>query len=87
MRRDRQILFVGDYGMRRVLSPWVEAEHNGDSEQTYRAVTDSNDLRIDIRHEFCTDTMADSSFSHTVRVLLDGQELQGCGMWLEHPWE
>lgn len=21
------------------------------------------------------------------QILLDGQELKGCGMWLEHPWE
>lgn len=87
MQRDRQILFVGHYGRQRVFTPWVEAKVNGDRGQSYHAVTEAHDLRIDILQETCRDTMADSVFSHTVRVLLDGSQLQGCGMWLEHPWE
>lgn len=87
MQRDRQILFVADYGMQRVLTPWVEAEANGDRGQGWHAVTGNSDLRIDILHQDCADTMADMSFSHTVQVRLDGREFQGCGMWLEHPWE
>jgi uncharacterized membrane protein len=87
MQRDRQILFVGNHGRQRVFAPWVEAETIGDRGQSYHAVTEAHDLRIDILQENCTDTMADSVFSHTVRVLLDGGQLQGCGMWLEHPWE
>jgi uncharacterized membrane protein len=86
MQRDRQILFVGDYGMNRLLTPWVDAEEDGRG-QVYQAVTSGNALRIEIRPDTCADTMADSVFSHTVRLVLDGGELQGCGMWLEHPWE
>jgi len=86
MQRDRQILFVGDYGMNRLMTPWVEAQEGGRG-QIYHSVTDGSDLRIEIQPETCADTMADSIFSHTVRVLVDGRELQGCGMWLEHPWE
>ncbi|MFU8765523.1 MAG: MliC family protein [Haliea sp.] len=87
MQRDRQILFVGHYGRQRVFTPWVDARVNGDRGQTYHAITEAHDLHIHILQETCSDTMADSVFSHTVRVRLDGSELQGCGMWLEHPWE
>ena len=87
MQRDRQILFVGSYGRQRALLPWVEAEIIGDRGQSYHALTEGHDLRIDILQETCADTMADSVFSHTVRVVLNGSELQGCGTWLEHPWE
>lgn len=87
MQRDRQILFVGHYGRQRVFTPWVEAKVNDDVGQSYHAVTEAHDLRVDILQETCRDTMSDSVFSHTVRVLLDGSQLQGCGMWLEHPWE
>lgn len=87
MQRDRQILFVADYGMQRVITPWVDAEVDGDNGQRFHAVTESSDLRINVRHQVCADTMADMRFSHTVELRFNGREFQGCGMWLEHPWE
>jgi membrane-bound inhibitor of C-type lysozyme len=86
MKRDKQILFVGEYHTLRVLTPWPAEERSGDT-LSYHAVTDAHDLLVEIEDEPCTDTMSGERFPSRVTVALDGIIYRGCGRALDHPWE
>jgi membrane-bound inhibitor of C-type lysozyme/uncharacterized membrane protein len=86
IQRGRQLLFVGDYGMQRVMLPDPGATSSGEL-RTFHAVSDSNDLRIEIRGQSCSDDMSGERFPSQVILELNGATLRGCGRDLEHPWE
>jgi putative lipoprotein len=82
----RQIVFVGDYGMQRVLLADPGEQRVGDR-RVLHAVDKGNDLRVEITEEACIDTMKGDSFPSTVLLHLNGVEYRGCGMDLDHPWD
>jgi membrane-bound inhibitor of C-type lysozyme/uncharacterized membrane protein len=86
IQRGRQILFVGDYGMQRVMVPDPQEEQLGPT-RSYHAITEANDLRVEIVDGSCTDTMKGDSFPSQVLVYLNGTALPGCGRSLAYPWE
>lgn len=86
IQHGRQLLFVGDYGMQRVMvaDPGVESQG---AMRTYHSRTSPNDLRVEIVDELCTDTMSGNILPSQVTIYLDGSTLWGCGQTLEHPWQ
>ena len=86
IQNGRQLLYVGDYGMQRMMAPDPGATE-ADGATLYHAVTESSELIVEISDETCTDTMQGDSFPNTVTVLVNGSTLDGCGMYLDHPWE
>ena len=63
--------------------PIPEAKENG-KEQTFEANTEAGTLKISITEEPCTDDMSGEAFTHTVSVVTDKQEFQGCGRYITH---
>jgi putative lipoprotein len=82
----RQILFIGNYGMQRVMLPDPGQQQVGDT-LVYEAAGNGNELRVEISGETCTDTMKGDAFPASVLLHLNGIEYRGCGMTLDHPWE
>jgi uncharacterized membrane protein len=81
---DRQIRVVTNYGADEVVTPVPPAVVDSITwTTTYRAVTESDDLRIDIRDEPCADTMSGELFSATVSMVLNGTTYHGCGRALD----
>ena len=83
---DRQLLFVGDYGMLRVMVSNPGEQLEG-STRVYHAVEGANDLRVEIVDEPCIDTMKGDDFPSQVSVQLNGRSFWGCGRMLDHPWQ
>jgi len=86
IQNGRQLLYVGDYGMQRVMTPdpGVTSEAGN---AVYHAVTESSELRVEIADRECVDTMKGESFPQSVSLVVNGRALDGCGMYLDHPWE
>ena len=82
----RHLLFVGDYGMLRVLTPDPGQNSNGQA-RVYHAVTETNDLRVEIMDESCNDSMTGEGLPSTVAITVNGSTFYGCGRSLDHPWE
>ena len=86
IKKDRHLLFLGDYGMRRVATPNPGMQSPG-GVRSYHAVTESADLQVEIIEEPCFDTMSAEPFPGQVTVTLDGDIFYGCGRDLDYPWE
>ncbi|MEH6635987.1 MAG: MliC family protein [Halioglobus sp.] len=86
IQRGRQLLFVGDYGMQRVLVP-DPGEVSLGAAHSYHSITKSNDLRVEIVDELCSDIMKGDSYPSQVQVYLNGRTYQGCGKSLNQPWK
>jgi len=86
IQNGRQLLYVGDYGMQRLMMPDPGATEEGDV-TIYQAVSESSELIVEISGEECTDTMKGERFPNTVSLVVNGRTLSGCGMYLDHPWE
>jgi len=86
IQQGRHLLFVADYGMRRVAAP-DPGEQVRDGTRSWHAVTDSADLRVEVLQETCADTMSGEEFPSRVTATLDGVVLRGCGRDLDYPWE
>jgi len=86
IQRGRQLLFVGDYGMQRVMVPDPGEESLGPT-RIYHGITETNDLRVEIVDELCTDTMKGDIFPSQVLIYLNGTTLWGCGRDLRQPWQ
>jgi membrane-bound inhibitor of C-type lysozyme/uncharacterized membrane protein len=86
IQRDRQLLFVGDYGGLRLLMPDPGEEVDGPT-RSYHAVTAEHELRVEIVDGPCADTMSGESFPSQVLVQVGGRTLSGCGRRLDYPWE
>lgn len=86
IQRDRQLLFVGDYGLQRLLLPDPGEEVKGFT-RVYRARTPENELRVEIVDQPCADSMSGESFPSQVVVEVNGRTLSGCGRALDYPWE
>jgi putative lipoprotein len=81
-----QMLFVTNYGSKRVLIPTPEPELDGEL-ATYKGAGESHELTVEVMVEYCQDSMSGEVFDNSVRVILDGKEYPGCGLVLEGDWE
>jgi putative lipoprotein len=80
MYRGDSIVFLADYGTRRIVAPWEQpAIASGGQTVRYTAHSDSNKLAITITRDSCTDIMSGFRFPATVEVILDGKRYAGCG--------
>lgn len=86
IQQGRQLLFVGDFGSRRLITP-DPGEQLQDGSRTWHAVTESADLRVEVVDAGCIDTMSGEQLPSQVTVTLDGTVLRGCGRDLENPWQ
>ena len=86
IKEGRQLLFVGDYGARRLLleAPEKELDSTG---YHYWASSADNVLEVRVSDSPCTDTMQGTPFPATVELQVNGKFYQGCGMPLDYPWE
>ena len=82
----KQLLFVGDYGMQRVMIP-DPGEQEVDDSLVYQAAGNGNEILVEISPESCSDTIKGDSFPASVLLLVNGVEYRGCGMALDHPWQ
>lgn len=78
IRPEQNIDFRYDYAERRVVTPVPVPEISG-RQTVYHAVTEANDLRIEIVEEACQDVMSGDAYPATVRVTLNGTAYDGCG--------
>jgi len=85
IQRDRQLRLVGDDDSLRVITqdPGEQLVEQG---RVYHAVTECNDLRVEIVEESCTDSMTGETLASRVVVAIDGIILYGCGRNLDYPW-
>jgi heat shock protein HslJ/uncharacterized membrane protein/membrane-bound inhibitor of C-type lysozyme len=81
----RQILFLGDYGRTRVVTPAPEPNTAADGARIYEVRTEAHDLVVEIRETACSDVMSGEPFTHTVTVRVDGDTLRGCGRFVGEP--
>ncbi len=80
LREAEQILFVYDYGQRRVRFPSPELSGRATGERrVYRASEGTDDLTVAIVAERCTDSMSGHQFEYSVRVRLNENTYRGCG--------
>jgi len=86
IQQGRQLLFVGDFGMRRLTTP-DPGEQLHDGTRTWHAVTESADLQVEVVQETCIDKMSGAQLPSRVTVTLDATVLQGCGRDLDNPWQ
>jgi uncharacterized membrane protein len=82
----RQMLFVVDYGMRRILVPDTGARNVG-ATRVFQGASGGHNLRLEIVDEPCADSMSGETFPARVTATLDGTTYQGCGQDLDHPWQ
>lgn len=51
-------------------------------EEKYTIETEAGSIQVSITEEPCKDSMSGESFSHTVSVIINEEEYQGCGKYL-----
>lgn len=85
VRSGRQLLFVGDPGLKRVIVTDQDEESVGVT-HTHHGVTEAHNLLVEIVDEPCFDTMSGKAFPSRVVVTLDGTAFRGCGQNLDYPW-
>lgn len=86
LQRGRQLLFVEDHGMRRVLIP-DPVEETGEGVRSYHGVNGSDQLQVEVVERFCSDSMSGERYPGRVTVTLNGKHFSGCGRALDHPWK
>ena len=74
------ILLVSDYGSaRHEFAPRDVSVEPGASKTTYSAARGETTLKIVLEGKPCTDSMRGDAFETTVRLTLNGRQLNGCG--------
>lgn len=66
--------YVGDYGEKRISANSKSVRLNGES-----LIYANGRLVLNRTAETCSDTMSGQRYRETVRLVVDGQRLQGCG--------
>ena len=88
IRKAAEMRFTYDYGKSTAVTPATKAQVNSSTgTRTYHAVTEGNDLRVDIVPVRCTDAMSGRPFPATVSVTLNGRSFRGCGEELATPYQ
>lgn len=86
IQRGRQLLFVFDYGMQRVLVP-DPAEASTGSTRSFSGMSNARELQVQIVDQVCVDTMSGESFPAQVVVTFENTRYEGCGQSLDYPWD
>ncbi len=73
-----ELTLSANYGETRIEAPIPEAETTDDSTR-YLVDADGQALTVTIFERLCTDTMSGMPHPNTVTLVLDGEELNGCG--------
>lgn len=80
IQEKKQILFVTSYGEERYVFDYVEPEVDElNKRKRYAAHQDGKTIIIEITEKSCMDTMSGEQFQSTVKITLNGQNLNGCG--------
>ena len=88
IRKGAEMRFTYDYGKGTAVTPATRAQVDSSTgTRTYRAVTEANDLRVEIVPVRCTDVMSGKSFPATVSVTMNGRNFRGCGEELATPYQ
>ncbi len=75
---EKQIYMLADYGEIKVTTP-APTPRDSAGATIYDATTQAHRLTVTIREAVCHDTMSGEEMTHTVVILVDGQEYRGCG--------
>ncbi len=86
IQEGRQLLLVLDYGMQRILVPDPVMIEN-DSSRVYQKSDGGRDMQVEIIGQDCVDTMSGEQFPYRVLVSVEHRHYEGCGQYLEYPWE
>ncbi len=88
IRKGEEMRFTYDYGMGTAVTPASRAQVDPSTgTQTYHAIAEANDLRVEIVPVRCTDAMSGRPFASTVSVTLNGKTYRGCGEDLATPYQ
>ncbi len=88
IRKGEEIRFTYDYGKGMAVTPASRAQVDSSTgTQTYHAVAEANDLRVEIVPVRCTDAVSGRPFASTVTVTLNGKTYRGCGEELATPYQ
>jgi putative lipoprotein len=79
---ERRIVYVGDYGTVRVVTPVPPVRTGRDGVVTLESETESHHLVVRIEPVPCNDGMSGLPFPRTVRLEIDGRALNGCGRFV-----
>lgn len=75
-----RILLLADYATRRIVTPAPPpGRDSAKRELVYDVQTEAHRLRVVVQERTCFDGMSGERHTLTVRVTIDGEELQGCG--------
>ncbi|MEZ5571645.1 MAG: MliC family protein [Halioglobus sp.] len=86
VRSNHDMLFVSDFGMQRVVIPSQGEERAGDV-RVFQGNSDVHTLRLEILEQRCADTMSGEVFPNNAVVTFDSIRYQGCGQFLDYPWQ
>jgi len=88
IRQGAEMRFTYDYGKDSVVTPAARVKVDSNTgTRTYHAVTEANDLRVEIVPVQCNDSMSGKPFAATVSVTFNGQTFRGCGEELATPFQ
>jgi uncharacterized membrane protein len=82
----RQLIFVSEYGAERILVA-DPTETKTEDMRIYQGVSGSRELQVDILEQPCVDTMSGAELPNRVVVTYNSMHYEGCGQYLEYPWE
>jgi heat shock protein HslJ/uncharacterized membrane protein len=88
IRKGAEIRFTYDYGKGTAITPEPKAQLDASTgTRSYHAVTEANDLSIEIVPVRCEDSMSGQPFPATVSVTLNGRSFRGCGGEIATPYQ
>jgi len=88
LRIGSEMRFTYDYGKGSAVTPAARARVDARTgTRTFHAVTEANDLRVEIVPVACQDSMSGKPFPATVTVTLNDRSFRGCGESLATPFQ
>lgn len=72
------LAYVGDYGSVKLNFP-AAARTEDPNRQSWSSSADGHTIAVTADHKPCEDAMSGKPYEATVRVVIDGRTLQGCG--------
>lgn len=79
--REGLVVYAGDYGTDTLRAPVPSSVRAGDAD-AWSVRGHGRELHVRVVERDCRDAMSGERFTHTVTILIEGRELQGCGRWL-----
>jgi len=88
LRAGSEMRFTYDYGKGSAVMPAPRAQVDARTgTRSFHAVTEANDLRVEIVPVACEDSMSGKSFPATVMATLNDRSYRGCGESLATPFQ